>query len=214
MDQDSEQRFLREIANQCAFADAAYDEMRRAVLQVRWGTTFFNAQNFLVAAACVAKLLWPHPAAKKGSAFRNQCIQRGDDLRQLLGILDTSPVRDRWLRDRFEHFDEDLQAWQMQQAGLAAPNPVPLPQFPDLFGGATISRGSGEREQSMVAYVDSWRTYIDGGKPGDPRLNLLGRTVELAPIHDGLLDIARKAEDKIVLSKMELPHGRWGNRGF
>jgi hypothetical protein len=61
---------------------------------------WFWMQSFLVAAASVSRLLWgTNPKAEA----------RREPLRQALGVDDASPVRDRTLRNHFEHLDERIE---------------------------------------------------------------------------------------------------------
>ena len=64
---------------------------------------WYSLQNFLVAIANVSKLLW------NGEA-------RGDKLRKLYDVEESSPVKDRRFRNHFEHFDERIDRWAASSA--------------------------------------------------------------------------------------------------
>jgi len=68
---------------------------------------WFALQGILVSAANISKLLWgaePGKKPTKAEADRKK-------LRLSIGVGYRSPLRDRALRNGFEHFDEQLDAW-------------------------------------------------------------------------------------------------------
>jgi len=94
--------FVSEVEIQCEFALRAMNQLRRALAAQDRRGVFFSAQAFLGAAGNVSKLLWPpSPGIPK----------RGEEIRQCLGVLDSSPVAPRTFRNHFEHFDERLEQW-------------------------------------------------------------------------------------------------------
>lgn len=56
-------------------------------------------QNIIVQGAAVSRYFWP---------VRSQYAARGDVLRQMYKVTDSSPLRSRDLRNAIEHFDERL----------------------------------------------------------------------------------------------------------
>jgi len=111
MDPTLEQAFIREINCQCEFALAAYARMLESVALSMPLGVFCWVQSFLVAAANVSKIFQPSPAHRRPKQFKQQCQKRGEELRVRFGIDQASPILDRKLRDRFEHYDEDIQDW-------------------------------------------------------------------------------------------------------
>lgn len=91
-----------EIQDQCIFALMAHNELARADHDPRSPTehTWYALQNFLVAAANISKLLWGTKAVIE---------KRRAALRDKLGIDDTFAIKDRDLRNDFEHFDERVE---------------------------------------------------------------------------------------------------------
>src|SRR3989442_10356349 len=65
---------------------------------------WYSVQSFLVAAGNVSKLLWPP---------RKQSADRGKQLREAIGVTETSPLKARAFRNIFEHYDEQLEDWMM-----------------------------------------------------------------------------------------------------
>src|SRR5947209_2090962 len=115
--------FLNEVSLQCRFAIIAgkdlarhYKNMEQMVLsqQIRehdyWLETdrfWYSVQALLVAVANVSKLLWPESTNKRNSDKRNK--EDAARLRKLLEVSDTSPLKSKRMRNRFEHFDEWLE---------------------------------------------------------------------------------------------------------
>lgn len=64
---------------------------------------FYHVQSFLGAVANISKLLW---AQSEGSVRK-----RRKPLRDSLAIKDDSPLMNRKMRDKYEHFDECLDDW-------------------------------------------------------------------------------------------------------
>ena len=120
--------FQIEIARQCNFAKLAENDLRQSLqnmithspdivvdISVEMNHFWYSAQALLVAVANISKLFWPPPArAKKGEdaeARREYEKTRQEDakiLREALHIDNSSPFKNRKLRDHFEHFDERI----------------------------------------------------------------------------------------------------------
>jgi hypothetical protein len=107
VDEFSRGAFLRELRHQCEFALAAYNVVQQGGDA---GTVFYHVQAFLVSSANVSKILFPG-AIRGTQSFKDSCHRRAEELRTLLGVEGDSVLKDRELRDHFEHFDERLQAW-------------------------------------------------------------------------------------------------------
>ncbi len=80
---------------------------------------FAAVQEALTYAGALSRFFWPMKADKK-LAFR-----RGARLRQAFELDDTSPLKWRRLRNAFEHFDEDLDQFLLEdRAGYFFPSPI------------------------------------------------------------------------------------------
>lgn len=69
---------------------------------------WYHAQTFITYAANLSKLLW---ATKNHNEKTNDFLNRKkfrDDLRKEVGVLESSILKDKKLRNRFEHIDEDI----------------------------------------------------------------------------------------------------------
>jgi hypothetical protein len=97
-----EEVLAAEVHEQCKFALMAHAHLTQAqsdpATPIQW--TWYSLQNFLVAAANISKLLWGTKPATKARRTR---------LRIALGVDDTFAIRDRNLRNDFEHFDERVE---------------------------------------------------------------------------------------------------------
>lgn len=111
--------YQTEVKQQCVFALIAWQEMQMRLNNPEQGLTgidsdrFWTAmQTFLGACAILSKLCWPSDTKGKGESpkekFRNE---RGQELRQSLGLTDSSPLENKEVRNSFEHIDERLDVW-------------------------------------------------------------------------------------------------------
>lgn len=88
-----------------------------------------SIQSILGAAGNVSKILWPQLKKSK---------ERGEKLRELLGIAEKNIIADRKFRNHFEHYDDRIEKWFDNRSGgsyidLAfnpfKPTPWDLPKF-------------------------------------------------------------------------------------
>lgn len=94
--------FQREIERQCRFAIIAVQDLQKALQAPDMDRIWYSIQSFLVAAGNVSKLLWPSSA---------HIPDRATELKNSLGVDDSSPLAPRTFRNYFEHFDERLEDW-------------------------------------------------------------------------------------------------------
>jgi hypothetical protein len=64
--------------------------------------TWSHIQTFLIASANVSKILWPVRIQSKG---------RGKLLRLKLNVKSDNPLKNRYFRNYFEHYDEQVEDW-------------------------------------------------------------------------------------------------------
>lgn len=93
--------FVSEIVHQTGFALMAFDDLNAALAKHDHERVWYSVQGMLVAVGNVSKILWPIKKYK----------ERGDVLRQVLGVRDDSVLAPRTLRSHFEHFDARLEIW-------------------------------------------------------------------------------------------------------
>jgi hypothetical protein len=116
--------FLEEIALQCKFAIIAgqdlarcYQNMEHMVFsqqnipepsyRLETERFWYSVQALLLATANVSKLLWPDETNHRNKDKRNR--EDAEMLRKSLALSDISPLRNKKMRNRFEHFDEWLE---------------------------------------------------------------------------------------------------------
>ena len=116
--------FLAEFASMTNEACGDYEideELQVAVLN--------NLQNIFVHAAAISRYAWPSRVGKQ-----NLHANRGQELKQLLDLSDASPLRDRNLRNKLEHFDENLDVYLNSK-------PIVGHVIPAYVGGSINSQG-------------------------------------------------------------------------
>ncbi len=104
--------FFQEIVHQCLFVRMAVED----IISCRTADTkglcreYYYIQILLSAVGAISKILWPieRSMGKKLIELRRA---RGNELRQALNVKDDSPLKNRELRDIFEHFDERMDEW-------------------------------------------------------------------------------------------------------
>jgi hypothetical protein len=92
--------FLMELRTQCDFVLGAARFLEAEVRGEREGRStaiWYHAQAFVIAAAMISKLLW-------GTTGRPRT-----ELLEVLGVDDGSPLKNRAVRNSFEHIDERLE---------------------------------------------------------------------------------------------------------
>ena len=94
--------FQVEVERQCQFAMIALQDMEEASANSDGTLFWYSVQNLLVAVGRISRLLWP-----PDPLFPN----RGEELRETLGVGDDSPLRALEFVEHFEHFDRRLETW-------------------------------------------------------------------------------------------------------
>ena len=133
MDTFLQRVYVGEIKTQCEFALSAASHLTHALQNLNTDShpperrQFFHREvfrqihSFLTHTSNVSRLFWPPvPAQRRNetdAAYASRLsnfdrVQRAEKLRALYEIEDTSPLRNRALRDHLEHFDERLDEWR------------------------------------------------------------------------------------------------------
>jgi hypothetical protein len=97
-------QFQREVERQCQFTMIALQDMEEASSNGDGKLFWYSMQNLVVAVGRISRLLWP-----PDPLFPN----RGEELRDSLGVGDDSPLRALGFVEHFEHFDKRLETWQV-----------------------------------------------------------------------------------------------------
>lgn len=98
MDDYIQHLYLGELQKQCEFIFFAVEQINTYLKNNDTKKFWFAIQSFLTSNANISKLLFPI----------KETNVRGQELRVLLEIEETSPLRPRDMRNHFEHFDERL----------------------------------------------------------------------------------------------------------
>lgn len=115
-DDHAAQQYLRELIQQAAAGIIAARGTRLAALGAEVaGDVFVNARAVANAAAMISKVLWPGQMRRAPDEEEELFVRRrrlaevrGPALREMLGVDDESPLKNRAVRDAIEHFDERL----------------------------------------------------------------------------------------------------------
>ena len=120
--------FQMEIGRQCDFVMLAEHDLKQSLqnmttispgtvpkIAAEMNRFWYSAQSLLVAVANISKLLWPAPPRRRAGEnteafeeFKKTQQANAKSLRESLNIDDSSTLKNRKLRDHFEHFDERI----------------------------------------------------------------------------------------------------------
>ena len=100
--------FIQEIITQCEFAKIATADLRDSLRMGTAKRAFYSTHAFLVAVGNISKIFWPD---RQTISNWPQAEARGEELRRVLQVSDSSPIRSREFRNHFEHYDERLEDW-------------------------------------------------------------------------------------------------------
>ena len=119
------QAYMRELVEQGEAADLAAAEFNAAMNSAQPVVRAYAAiQSILAAGAMVSKLLWPTPAdqnidctplSDEDEHARQRTLARGKRLRTELKIKSIPILESRQVRNAFEHFDERLDRYLLDQ---------------------------------------------------------------------------------------------------
>jgi hypothetical protein len=144
--------FATEIAMQCRIVQESWRELTATTDSV---IIWREVQGLLAAAAMLSKLLWGINAA---------AAARRKPLRDALGVLDSSPLYSRDVRNLFEHVDEKIEKWHAEN--------------PD---GAFVSRNLGWGNPGVGGVGDP-TTYFHGLDRRTWVVTFFGKAVDLPGI--------------------------------
>lgn len=114
MDNQKEQLFLSEINIMLDFCFHSFHKMNENLIRMSnneyFDTDYFwyYSQDFITYAANLSKLLWASKNRNEDSKEFKKRKEFRDSLRLVLGISDKSILKNKKLRNRFEHLDENL----------------------------------------------------------------------------------------------------------
>ena len=159
-----ERIFLEELTTQCAWAISSVQRMNE-ILQTKDAggpqAFFQQAAELLQHAGLASKILWP-PGSPVG--FKNKRAKvRGIYLRTTLEITDSHALKNRNLRDHFEHYDERLDDWVVKSPNRIMVNSIIGPR--NTIGGNVV------QDHEIIKLFDpQTNTLIFRGEPYDIQL--------------------------------------------
>ena len=114
--------FQSEVYHQCTFALMRFDDFNAACKNQNMEKFWYGIQSFLNSTTNVSKLLWDgKPVCKKKNESdkdfeiqekqRNAILERRKALRESLEVSDNSLLKERTMRNNFEHLDERIDTW-------------------------------------------------------------------------------------------------------
>jgi hypothetical protein len=178
------QLYLAEAALQCTFVQRAYALVESNISDERGADhagLAFAMHAFLAAAANLSKLLFPSLEKRRRDSAESVAFRkvRGESLRELLEVTPTSPLASRSVRNFFEHMDEYLDRWLIDQprltvdqveGGTQPPPPTsPRPPLREMHPGRREVRFYGETVDlaAVAREVDRIRQRIVDLQPGE-----------------------------------------------
>jgi hypothetical protein len=112
---DMQVLLIGEIQRQSNFALISFEEIRKSFENNGpWDNSksdhlWCSVQSFLVAVANISKILWP--SSPCGSELPSKIKLQREQIRNLLSLNTSSPLRIRKFRNYFEHYDFELEKW-------------------------------------------------------------------------------------------------------
>jgi hypothetical protein len=170
--------YLRELVAQCEFGIGSVLRMNKVLETHDSPSEFFReAGNFLQHSSAVSRLLWPPGANSR--LKKKRAKKRGDYLRNSLEINDGHSLKDRTLRDHFEHFDERLDDW-------AETNPH-RNIVDNMIGPRNAIDGDSIKDQDIMRLFD----------PATKTLIFRGERFNVQALVNGLTEVQAKATKRI-----------------
>ncbi|MBB5790328.1 hypothetical protein [Jiangella mangrovi] len=125
-DERAQRVYLTHLARDVRIALVALEESKLLANTVPPDPRLWaSVDTFLTYAARLSKMVKPIDGARPKKDLQKQAAYdrrklRGEKLRELLGVEETSAVLSRSVRDSSEHFDERLDAWVFEQERFTA----------------------------------------------------------------------------------------------
>lgn len=111
---------IRYSAEMCLESFFHYEELKNQATEADYLVSVL--QEAVGHAAALSRYFWPSPSGTKKSQLQNLKKKRGEFLRNLFGLNENSPLYDRDLRNAWEHFDERLDIYFIENiAGMFYP---------------------------------------------------------------------------------------------
>jgi len=160
--------FIHELAEQCMFVRMAKIDFKNCLTTDNQGPDreYYYLQSLVIALGNISKTLWP----------RKRYERRGIELRTFLEIKDDSALKNRDLRNLFEHFDEEADVWFAAEERH---------RFSDRGVGSTEGWIiPTEKERLRVFNPETWT------------MTCMGKDYELGPAIQAVYELYEKIQEK------------------
>lgn len=158
--------FYDELKRQIEFALLAYSDLEDSMKSTKRESRkriWYSIQSFLVATGNVSKIFWPNPKFK----------ERGKELREKLKVADDSILKSRNMRNIFEHYDEKIEEFRLNNCARVDSNIGPI----NMIGNFSAS--------------DYLRHYV----PKEKNIIFQGETYEILSIVKELMRIKEQLDN-------------------
>jgi len=177
MEQDLERTYLEQALQDCKLCMISTVRFNYAMAHQDDCDPFDHITALINHSAAVSRMFWPPGSPNKLSKARSKA--RGDYLRNSVGVEDDHSVRQRKLRDHFEHYDERLDEWAESS-----------------FNRSIILKMIGSRELIQGPYIGDG-DIIHHFNPENRTYYFRGEAFNIQQIVDGVEDIGRKIVDRL-----------------
>jgi hypothetical protein len=179
MDEFIEGIYLHELVAQCEYAVGSVNRMNQVLQNQGSPSEFFReASNFLQHSSAASRLLWPPGSGNRREKKRAK--KRGKHLRTKVEIDDGEALKNRALRNHFEHFDERLDDWAETS---------PHKNIVDnMIGPRNAIAGDSVKDQDFMRLFD----------PATKRLIFRGEPFDVQALVTSLTNIQAKARQRIT----------------
>lgn len=179
MDEFIENIYVRELLAQCEYAVDAVRRMNEILTGPGSPSEFFReAGDFLQHSSGISRLLWPPGSTNR--VKKKRAKQRGAHLRRMLKVDDGHVLRNRALRDHFEHLDERLDDW-----AETSPNKNIVD---NMIGPRRAIGGDAIKDQDIIRMFD----------PTTKLIVFRGERFDIQALVNGLTDIQSKAVERLT----------------
>jgi hypothetical protein len=178
--------FLSELSKQCDFASYAMNFLRSALHSGERDSTsltFFAAHTFLTHAGNISKLLWPDKRTK--NKWPNS-YERGKELRRILVVHENSPLKDRTLRNHFEHYDSRIDEWVFDSINRKHAQSVPARYF---YADSVITRARDVKRVITGLEIEDVMRHFD---PETFTLSFRGERYNLLSTEKEIIELHKK----------------------
>lgn len=161
--------FIQDLAEQCMFVRMARIDLKTCLKSDNSGLDrpYYFLQSLVIGLGNISKILWP----------REEYKSRGAELRTFLEIKDDSALKNRDLRNLFEHFDEYADDWFAAEERH---------RFSD--------RGVGSKEGVIIpTEKDRLRVF----NPETWTMTCMGKDYRLGPAIQAAYELYEKIQEKI-----------------